>query len=238
MAESTLAITFMPRREGVKTDGGDTGAKELVDCGVPFPGHELAVVDESGNRLGERQVGQIVTRGPSVTPGYFQEPELTAQTYRALPADAPGEAPWLFTGDLGYRADGRLFVCGRVKDIIIVRGRNYYPSDIEWAISELPGVRRGNVVAFGVEVSGDEQLIVCCEGAAADAAALKEAATACVAEQFGLTVHEVVVAPLATLPRTSSGKPQRRKTKQMYVDGSLPRARVVQVSANAPEGSA
>ena len=78
---------------------------------------------------------------------------------------------------------------------------------------------------------------MCCEGASADASALREATSACVAEQFGLAVHEVVVAPLATLPRTSSGKPQRRKTKQMYVDGSLPRARAVQVSANAPDGA-
>jgi fatty-acyl-CoA synthase len=237
MAEATLAITFMPRREGLKTDGGTDGTKELVDCGVPFPGHELAIVDEAGAKLGERQVGQIVVRGPSVTPGYFREPELTAQTYKTLPGDLAG-APWLFTGDLGYMAGDRLFVCGRVKDIIIVRGRNYYPSDVEWAVSELPGVRRANVVAFGVDVGGEEQLVVCCEGAASDAASLREATSACVAAQFGLTVHEVVVAPLASLPRTSSGKPQRRKTKQMYEDGTLPRARPVQASVDAAEGGA
>jgi fatty-acyl-CoA synthase len=237
MAEATLAITFMPRREGVRTDGGDTGTKELVDCGRVFPEHEIAIVDEAGARLGDRQIGQIVTRGPSVTPGYFQEPELTAQTYKALPGDAPGEAPWLFTGDLGYMVGDRLFVCGRLKDVIIVRGRNYYPSDIEWAVGELPGVRRGNVVAFGVDVAGEEQLVVCCEGAAADALPLREATATCVAEQFGLTVHEVVVAPLASLPRTSSGKPQRRKTRQMYVDGTLPRARAMQASVDATEGS-
>jgi fatty-acyl-CoA synthase len=232
MAEATLAITFMPLREGVKTDlhaaeGPRAKApKELVDCGVVFPEHELAIVDEAGHRLADRQVGQIVARGPSMTRGYFQEPELTAETFRALPGDGGG--PWLFTGDLGYTVGGRLFVCGRLKDIIIVRGRNYYPSDIEWAVNELPGVRRGNAVAFGVDVDGEEQLVVACEGAAADAAAIREATTTCVAEQFGLAVHEVVVTPLATLPRTSSGKPQRRKTRQMYVDGTLPRARGVQ----------
>ena len=98
-------------------------------------------------------------------------------------------------------------------------------------MSELPGVRRGNVVAFGVDVDGEEQLVVCCEGAVErrrrDARGRR---AACVAEQFGLTVHEVVVAPLASLPRTSSGKPQRRKTRQMYLDGTLPRARAVQAS--------
>jgi fatty-acyl-CoA synthase len=233
MAEATLAITFVPLREGLKTDPGDAG-KELVDCGRVFPGHELAIVDDAGHRLGERQVGQIVTRGPSVTTGYFEEPELTAQTYRPL-ADDPSGQPWLHTGDLGYLVGDRLFVCGRIKDIVIVRGRNYYPSDIEWSVSELPGVRRGNAVAFGVDVDGEEQLVVCCEGTASDAAAIQEATARCVAEQFGLTVHEVVVAQLASLPRTSSGKPQRRKTRQMYLDGTLPRARTVQVDVSATE---
>ena len=244
MAEATLAITLAPLNEGVCTDRlgglegpaalsgrgahGDGAGKELVDCGRPFPGHELAIVDEGGCRLGERAIGQIVTRGPSVTKGYFREPKLTAQAFRRLPDDADG-APWLFTGDLGYRVGERLFVCGRVKDIIIVRGRNYYPSDIEWSVSELPGVRRGIVVAFGVDVAGEEQLVICCEGSASDASAIREATFSCVSEQFGLTVREVLVAPLASLPRTSSGKPQRAKTRQMYIDGTLPRARTVQV---------
>ncbi len=226
MAEATLALTFVPLRDGVKTDRHENA--ELVDCGVAFPGHEVAIVDDEGRRLGDRVVGQIVARGPSVTSGYFEEPELTAQTYKPL-ADSPEGELWLHTGDLGYLADGRLYVCGRIKDIIIVRGRNYYPSDIEWAISDLPGIRRGNVVAFAVgEGVDEERVVVCCEGAAGDAAAIREAVTACVAARFALTVHEVVVAPLASLPRTSSGKPQRRKTRQLYLDGSLARARSVQ----------
>jgi fatty-acyl-CoA synthase len=228
MAESTLAITFMPLGEGLKTDKNDVG-QELVDCGQGFPGHELAVVDEAGHKLGEREVGQIVARGPSVCRGYFQEPELTAEAFKPLPGD-DGD-PWLHTGDLGYLAGGRLYVCGRLKDMIIIRGRNYYPSDIEWAISEQgreSSIRRGSVVAFGVEVNGEEQLVVCCEGTSSEAAGIVEAATKCVAEQFGLTLHEVVVAALASLPKTSSGKPQRRKTKELYVKGTLPRARTVQ----------
>jgi fatty-acyl-CoA synthase len=235
MAEATLALTFVPLSEGLRTDAH--GQQELVDCGRAFPGHEIAIVDEFGSRLGDRQVGQIVARGPSVTSGYFEEPELTAQAYKPLPGDSDGER-WLHTGDLGYLVDGRLFVCGRLKDIIIVRGRNYYPSDIEWAISELPGIRRGNVVVFGVgEGDGEEQLVVCCEGAASDAASIRDATCACVAAKFGLTVHEVVVAPLASLPRTSSGKPQRRKTRQMYLEGTLPRARSVQATASSAEES-
>jgi len=264
MAEATLAITFFPLGVGPRTDTIDPqaltsgeavqcsnaeaaaatpndtatpSAIELVDCGRPFPRHELAIVDEAGRRLPERRVGQIVVRGPSVTSGYFEDPELTRETFRPLPGDPTGAAPWLYTGDLGYWADGGLFVCGRLKDIIIVRGRNYYPSDIEWAVGELPKVRRGSVIAFGVFVDshgrivstglGEEGLVVCCEGAASEAGAIRDAAGACIAAQFGLIAHEVVVAPLASLPRTSSGKPQRRRARQMYLDGTLPRARTV-----------
>jgi fatty-acyl-CoA synthase len=243
MAEATLAISFMPLGEGLRTDDVDADAlangearvsrepggpdrQGIVDCGTPFPEHDLAIVDESGRRLGDRKVGQIVVRGPSVTRGYFQDAELTAQTLRPIAAvDDPAQEPWLHTGDLGYLVDGRLFVCGRVKDIVIIRGRNYYPNDVEWAVSELPAVRRGNVAAFGADVDGEEQLVICCEGTAHDAAGIQESARACIAARFGLTVHEVVVAPPASLPRTSSGKPQRRKTRQMYLDGTLPRAR-------------
>jgi fatty-acyl-CoA synthase len=236
---SSRAVASEPERPaGAHADPtAEALAIELVDCGVPFPGHDLAVIDGGGRPVAERCVGQIVLRGPSVTRGYFQEPELTASTYKSLPGDAADSPPWLHTGDLGYRAGGRLFVCGRVKDVIIVRGRNYYPSDIEWAVSELPNVRRGNVVAFGVFVDsqgrvaadavGEEQLVICCEGAGVDAVAIRGAAGACLAAQFGLMPHEIVVAPLASLPRTSSGKPQRRKAREMYLDGTLARARSV-----------
>jgi fatty-acyl-CoA synthase len=270
MAEATLAISFSPLGRGLRTDTVDPQALtqgearspspassdgsdlatppvrgiEIVDCGRPFAGHEIVIVDDAGERLADRRVGQIVVRGPSVTPGYFQDPELTAKTYKALPGDSPGDAPWLHTGDLGYFAEGGLFVCGRVKDMIIVRGRNYYPSDIEWSVSELPHVRRGNVVAFGVFVDaqgqiapaglGEEQLVLCCEGSAQEADAIRDAASACIAAQFGLTPHDVVVLPLSSLPRTSSGKPQRRRVRQMYMEGTLPRARTL--PGTSPDG--
>ena len=247
MAEATLAVTFVPKGEGLRTDEVDARAlttgeatptsdaaheRSVVDCGSAFPGHEVAVVDEAGRRLGDRQVGQIVVSGPSVALGYYEQPELTAATFK--PIAGMGDARWLHTGDLGYLVAGRLFVCGRVKDVIIVRGRNYYPSDIEWAVGDLAHVRRGNVVAFGVHAteegvvldgSGEEQLVVCCEGSSADAEAIREAATARVAEQFGLTVREVLVVPLASLPRTSSGKTQPNATRRNYIEATLRTAR-------------
>jgi len=229
MAEATLAITFSPHGQGLRSDYVDAaalrdkkaepssfeaGGQEIVDCGVAFPGHEIAVVDDSGARLGDRQVGEIITRGPSVTQGYFREPELTAQSFRD---------GWLHTGDLGYVVEGRVFICGRLKDIVIIRGRNYYPNDIEWAVGELQGVRRGNVVAFGVDVDGEEHLAVAAEGHMSEAEALRAAIAQVVTAQFALTVDasRVVVVPQGTLPRTSSGKPQRRKTKQMFLEGLL-----------------
>ncbi len=253
MAEATLAITFAKHGTGFHTDRVESASlqkgtaapskgddpedamtQELVACGFPFPGHEVAVIDEHGKRLGERQVGQIVTRGPSITQGYFQEPELTAQAFKKLGAEPEGEV-WLHTGDLGYIAGGEIFICGRVKDIIIIRGRNFYPSDIEWVASELPGVRRGNVVAFGVTVdaegrhvedgTGEEQLVVCAEAHSSDAAALVQDIQKAVTDQIGIAVWKVEIVPQGSLPRTSSGKPQRRKTKQMFLDGTLPRPR-------------
>jgi fatty-acyl-CoA synthase len=246
MAEATLAITFVPAFTGVRTDtvekaGLESGvastaapgggeSQSLVNCGGVFPEHEIAVVDEHGKRLADRQVGQIITRGPSVAHGYYQEPELTAESFRA---DAEGRT-WLYTGDLGYLVDGEVFICGRLKDMIIVRGRNFYPSDIEWVVSELPGVRRGNVVAFSTEIEGEEQLVVAAEGTSSEAESIRAAVRERIVADFALTPHEIVVVPPGTLPRTSSGKPQRRKTKQMYRDATLVRARTVQGS---PDGT-
>ncbi len=250
MAEATLAITFEKHGTGFSTDSvdakelthgkaqtkaaasaDDATVQELVSCGRPFPGHEIAIVDEAGKRLGERQVGQIITTGPSICQGYYEEPELTAAAFRK---EADGKT-WLYTGDLGYVAGGNLYICGRLKDIIIIRGRNFYPSDIEWVVSELPGVRRGNVVAFGVTVdaagrhvedgTGEEHLVVCAEAFQSDAAHLVEQIQQAVTDKIGLAVWKVEIVPQGSLPRTSSGKPQRRKTKQMFVDGTLPKAK-------------
>jgi acyl-CoA synthetase (AMP-forming)/AMP-acid ligase II len=244
MAEATLAITFMPRNTGLRTDKvdakslgrrvaepvtTDASATELVDCGVPFPDHEIAIIDETGRRLGEREVGQIIARGPSVSPGYHDEPALTGESFKD---------GWLHTGDLGYRAGGHLFICGRVKDILIIRGRNYYPQDIEWTVGELPGVRRGNVVAFGVSVDGEEQLVVCAEAFQSEAAGLSEAIASAIAGELGLSVYKVEIVPQGSLPRTSSGKAQRRKAKQMFLEGTLGRARSVQGKEEAPPAGA
>lgn len=251
MAEATLAITFVPAFSGVRSDtvvkaGLEQGvaepaqesspSQELVNCGHAFPEHEIAIVDEAGNRLADRKVGQIITRGPSISRGYYQEPELTAESFKKGAPNADGtRETWLYTGDLGYTIAGEVFICGRLKDMIIVRGRNFYPSDLEWVVSEMPGVRRGNVVAFAADIDGDEQLVIAAEGMSSEAETLKTGIAQKIVADFALTPHEVVIVPQGTLPRTSSGKPQRRKTRQMYLDGTLARARTVQGTGGPTE---
>jgi fatty-acyl-CoA synthase len=239
MAESTLAITFSEMRGlpgepifGLRTDVIDAAqlqagvavavnasappagvtAQEIVNCGRAFPAHEIAIVAEDGSRLPDRTTGQIIARGPSISPGYYQDAEKTKQTFRD---------GWLYTGDLGYLVNGELFICGRLKDMLIIRGRNFYPSDIEWAVGDLARVRRGNVVAFGVDVDGDEQLAVLAEAFQSDSAGLTEEIAAVINAQFSLTPHVVQLVGQGSLPRTSSGKPQRSKTKQMYQVGAF-----------------
>jgi fatty-acyl-CoA synthase len=229
MAEATLAITFHDHDKPIVTDtvyastlsvGRAVPAKpdaklrtiELVGCGHAFPEHELRIVGESGRPLPERCVGEIITRGPSVTLGYFGQPEATAMVYRG---------GWLYTGDLGYIADGQLYICGRSKDLIIIHGANYYPQDIEWAVAEVPGVQRSAVLAFSVMREGEETLILCVEGKAPDVAELKRAVAAKVAESTGLRVGQVAVVRAGSLPKTSSGKVQRRKTKAQFEAGEL-----------------
>ncbi|HET6338491.1 MAG TPA: fatty acyl-AMP ligase [Polyangiales bacterium] len=232
MAEATLAITFHPSLVPLITDTvdaeqmqrGDAVPRaaqagddphttvELVCCGKPFLGHELKIVGEQGQTLGDRKVGEIWSRGPSITSGYFNNPEGTAEAW----SDG-----WLHTGDLGYLVDGMLYVCGRSKDLIIIRGANFYPQDIEWAVSEIEGVRRDNVVAFSVMRDGEETLVVSAEGGSADAPQLRKAIAAKVSETSGLTVGHVAVVRIGSLPKTSSGKVQRRRTKQLFETGQL-----------------
>lgn len=242
MAEATLAITFVDRSRGLvsecvqsasiekgRADKGQLGApdsREIVNCGRVFPGHELKVVDAAGACLGDRLVGEVLTRGPSVCDGYFENPEATRAAFKN---------GWLQTGDLGFTIDGDLFLCGRAKDLLIVRGRNFYPSDIEWAVSDLEKVKRGNVCVFSVPGDTEEQVIVVVEGARADTEALAPAVKTCVLERFGLNVADVPVVPPGGLPKTSSGKLQRQKTRELYMHSHLPKHRAG--AANEGESS-
>lgn len=243
LAEHTVAATFAPRGrplrvervapgslsergEAVLAADDEPSAVHVVCCGAALPGHELRVVDEAGCALGERQVGEIVLSGPSVMLGYHNEPELTRHTIRD---------GWLWTGDLGYVADGELFVCGRLKDLIIVGGRKFHPQDLEWAVDELPGIRGGRVAAFGAAHGGRERVVMVVEpNGTVPSDRLVEAVRRRVADLMGLYVDDVVLVPSGTVGRTTSGKVQRANAKARYERGELELAGEVKGARGGP----
>jgi len=243
MAEATLAMSFVPLREHLRVDAIDpdacytqhraipataVGALELVSCGRPFPGHELGIFDDHDRRLGEREIGEIRFRGPSVAAGYFRNAEQTAHVF--------GGDGWLRTGDLGYQADGQLYISGRKKDILIIHGRNYYPQGIEWLVEEVPGVRKGNVAVFSVPGATSEEVVAVAETAEVDAEKRKALATAIkqhVHEAMALVVGDVTLLGVGELPKTTSGKVQRSKARADYLAGTLGTEGVRSLSTSA-----
>ncbi len=197
------------------TDAADT--LRLVSCGPALPGHELRVVDAEGHPLPERTVGAVEFRGPSATAGYYRNPAATA----ALIRDG-----WLATGDHGYLADGELYLTGRAKEMIIRAGRNLYPYDLEQAVGDLAGVRKGCVAVFGTHAPGqtDERLIVVAETRVRDTearAALEARISAAAMDQLGLAPDVVVLAPPHAVLKTSSGKIRRAAIRDAYLAGTL-----------------
>ena len=189
----------------------DAPVLEHVCCGPAFPGHEVAAFDED-TRLEDGREGELCVRGPSVTPGYFENPTATAASFRD---------GWLRTGDLGYLLDGEVVITGRLKDLIIVNGRNIHPQSIEWVAGEIDGVRKGNVVAFSRPGAHSEELIVALETRSSTPDQLAQLVKQAVQREMSLTISEVVCLTPGSLPKTSSGKLQRRKTRQQFMQGVL-----------------
>jgi fatty-acyl-CoA synthase len=208
LAEHVVAATFAPRGRPLRTEG------TLVSCGVPLPDHQLRIVDDAGTDVPEREVGEIMLAGPSVMRGYYQNGALTRE------ALCDG---WLRTGDLGYLADGELYVCGRAKDLIIANGRKLHPQDLEWGVDELAGLRRGRTVAFGTsDTGGHARLVMVVEpNGTVGAEQLVAGVRRRLADLYGLYVDDVVIAPSGTVARTSSGKVQRALTKARYERGEI-----------------
>jgi 1-acyl-sn-glycerol-3-phosphate acyltransferase len=237
LAECSVALTFPPVGRGPSFDRvargpfqrggraepaapGDAGALEFVSAGSELPGHEVRIVDDAGADVPERVVGRLVFRGPSMTSGYYRKPEATAAI--TLPGG------WLDSGDLAYRAQGVVHVCGRRKDLIIKGGRNLVPQEIEEAAAGVDGIRRGCVVAFGVENAalGTEGLVVVAETRATDPTErdrLMGAVTERVAEAIEVPPDQVVLVAPGVVPKTSSGKVRRTATKDLFLAGGLGR---------------
>lgn len=215
-------------RHEVRDAAGPTGAL-LVGCGRTSEGHELRIVDpDSGVVLPDGRVGELWCRGPSVAAGYWGLPERSAATFGATGADGTG--PWMRTGDLGFLRDGELYLTGRLKDLIIVRGRNHYPGDIEATVQASDDCYRPNgAAAFTVPDGPEHQLIVVAEvdrqrmhgfGPRQRDELLMKARRS-VSDLHGLRLHELVFIRPATLPKTSSGKVRRTHCRDLFLAGSL-----------------
>jgi fatty-acyl-CoA synthase len=232
MAEVCIAGAFPRPMQGLRTDVVDArvletehyaapvdpaaasdGTRRLALLGRPVPGLEMRVVDpESGAERRDREVGELEIRGTSVTSGYYKRPETTRDTFHD---------EWLRTGDLAYMVDGELVLCGRIKDLIIVAGRNVYPQDVERAVSDVEGVRAGNVVAIGVEGRRGEEVVVVAEVKGDAALTIRDDVAERVRSSVGLKPREVVLVAAGTLPKTSSGKLQRSLCRDRYLAAEL-----------------
>lgn len=204
--------TFARERRAVPAAQGDVHALEFVSCGRVLPGHALRIVAESGASLPERMEGRIEFQGPSATSGYFRNSRASRQLIKA---------DWLDTGDRGYLAGAELFVTGREKDIVIRAGRNLYPHEIEEAVGEVAGVRKGCVAVFGRHdpVSATERLVVVAETRLTEPAAraaLQAAIARAVVDVIGEPADAIVLATPHTVLKTSSGKVRRAATRDAF----------------------
>jgi fatty-acyl-CoA synthase len=196
LAEATLAVTMKPLDRPLRTTRWQD--REVISCGAPLPTVGVAVRDPDGRALPDGEEGEVCVTGPSVTVG--------------------GE---LATGDLGFLADGELHVTGRVKDLLVLAGRNVHPQQLEWAAAEVPGVRKGAVVAFSVPSEGGERAVVVLEADEAQAGRIAAEVPGRVREEIGVVVSAVTCVPRGSIPKTSSGKLRRAETRERWLAGTL-----------------
>ncbi len=233
LAEATLAVTFPQpgkryrvdhvSRSAIEEKGtaspaqpGDEGTRSLVSLGTPLESVTLRLVKEDGSEAGERELGEVCVSGPCVMRGYWGDDAATARCIKD---------GWLHTGDLGYLAGGELYLVGRIKDMVIIGGRNLFPEDVERCAERVSGMRKGNAVAFGITTRrGRERLVLvgetrlsCPDAARETARAVSEA----VREEIGVPVREVILVPAGTLPKTSSGKKRRFLCRELYLGERL-----------------
>jgi fatty-acyl-CoA synthase len=227
LAEATLAVTIAPVDRALSVDvvdradladrrvarpaTGNEAAVEHVALGLPLRGTAVRVVGPVQTPLGEREVGELQVASPSLMDGYLDEP---------LPTLVEG---WLPTGDLGYVADGEVYICGRVKDLIIVNGQNIHPHQVEAVAETVDGVRMGGAVAFSVDDEGRESIVVLCESRASGdrRETLAAEVRRRVAEAVGVAPRYVGLVHPKRIPKTSSGKVQRQRARALFLDGDL-----------------
>ena len=229
LAEATLAVTVMPPGEGIRVElveeerlsGGRRDLsrparyRAIVNCGKPLPDMDVEIRGEKGEIKGDHQIGKVWCRGPSVMHSYFRNQEATDECL----VDG-----WLDTGDMGYMANGYLFIVGRAKDMIIINGKNHWPQDIEWVVEQLPGFNHGDIAAFAIEMENGEEapavLVHCRVSDPEERVKLRDEIRDKVRAITGMNCVVELVPP-RTLPRTSSGKLSRAKARKMYLAGEI-----------------
>ncbi|MFK4005043.1 fatty acyl-AMP ligase [Qipengyuania sp. NPDC077563] len=229
LAEATLAVTVMPPGEGIRVElveeerlsgrprdlSRPARYRAIVNCGKALPGMEVEIRGENGDARGDHQIGKVWCRGKSVMHSYFRNEEATEECL----VDG-----WLDTGDMGYLADGYLFIVGRAKDMIIINGKNHWPQDIEWAVEQLPGFNHGDIAAFSIETENGEEapavLVHCRVSEPDERIKLRDQIADKVRGVTGMSCVVELVPP-RTLPRTSSGKLSRAKAKRLYLSGEI-----------------
>jgi len=229
LAEATLAVTLMPPGEGIRVElveeerlsgrprdlSRPARYRAIVNCGKPVLDMEVEIRGEDGSPKGDHQIGKVWCKGPSVMHSYYRDEEAT---------DACMVEGWLDTGDMGYMADGYLFIVGRAKDMIIINGKNHWPQDIEWAVEQLPGFHQGDIAAFSVETENGEEvpavLVHCRVSDPEERLKLHGEIREKVRSITGMNCVVELVPP-RTLPRTSSGKLSRAKAKKLYLSGEI-----------------
>ncbi|MBI5438517.1 MAG: AMP-binding protein [Nitrosomonadales bacterium] len=210
--------SFMRTGHAEPVGSDEKDAFRFVACGQPLTGHEIRIVDATGREVGERVEGHLEFKGPSATGGYYRNPEQTRLLFH-------GE--WLDSGDYAYLAEGDIYLTGRSKDIIIRAGRNIYPYELEEAAGDVPGIRKGCVAVFGSPdpATGTERLVVLAETretAPAQLEALRDRISALTLDILGIAADNIVLAPVRSVLKTSSGKIRRAACRELFEKGATP----------------
>jgi acyl transferase domain-containing protein/acyl-CoA synthetase (AMP-forming)/AMP-acid ligase II/acyl carrier protein len=242
LAEATLMVSGGERFRGLKSfvledealkhgqavrpAASESGGLSVVSCGRSRLGQEIAIVEPgSRRRLPDDHVGEIWIAGPCVAQGYWNHPVQTQDTFQAAIADS-GEGPFLRTGDLGFLEDGELYLTGRLKDLLILRGQNHYPQDIEWTVQNShPALGGGSGAVFSIDFETEERLVVVHEIGRSyrhgDHSTIFDAIRQAVVEHHDLAIQAIVLIQPGSLPRTSSGKVQRYACKELFLSNGL-----------------
>ncbi|HWQ95397.1 MAG TPA: AMP-binding protein [Gammaproteobacteria bacterium] len=232
LAESSVGLAFPPPGRGplidriqrdaftrtgnaVPAGNDETDVLRFVACGQPLPGHQIRIVDDTGREIAERVEGRLEFKGPSATSGYFRNPEQTRNLFHG---------DWLDSGDLAYIAGVDVYITGRVKDIIIHAGRNIYPHELEEAVGNIPGIRKGCVAVFGSPdpASRTERLVVMAETREKGAEVLDKLRleiNSLSSDLLGSPPDDIVLAPVHSVLKTSSGKIRRAASRELYEKG-------------------